>query len=83
MTANHSEVARTIALAWAHIEARTLAGVSPEAVWRAAFDPRVWQAMQHVDAVAATGDVVGTQEACQAWNRAWRVTLAALRQEAA
>jgi hypothetical protein len=84
--------------AWEHICSRTLADATLAECLACLHDPQVQAAEARVNAVAAaadiqqaadarhtwnTGAVQQAQEACQAWNIAYKHALARVRQEAA
>jgi hypothetical protein len=69
--------------AWDHIEVRTLAGLPAATVRLVRQVPAVRQAEDHAIALAHTGNVLATRASCQAWLRAIKAALAALRTEEA
>ncbi len=56
----------------AHILTQTLAGLPSASVARVLLAPNVTRAVVRLNAMADAGDVLGTQQAAQAWNRALR-----------
>ena len=66
---------RAVWQAVTHIYGQTLADTTPEERQAIRADPQVGQAQARVDQRAASGDVLATQAACQAWNGAVRACL--------
>jgi hypothetical protein len=61
----------TLSRTWEHLFRRTLAALDPPAaialLWHT---PALVDHMARVERLALTGDVLATQQACQAWNKA-------------
>ncbi len=70
---------RAVWQAVTHIYEQTLAETTPEERQALRADSQVGQAQARVDQRAASGDVLATQAACQAWNGAVRERLKQLR----
>jgi len=64
---------------WDHIEATVLAGVSVETFHVIRKDVAVRKAEDRAAQMAHGGDVLATNTACNAWVRAIKAALAALR----
>jgi len=58
-----------------HILTTTLAGLPAATVTHILLDPTVGKAVACVNAMADSGDVLATQHACQAWNRALKAAI--------
>jgi hypothetical protein len=59
----------------AHILTHTLAGLPAATVAHLVLMPAVLAAVERMNAMADTGDVLATQQAAQAWNRALKVAI--------
>ncbi len=70
---------RAVWQAVTHIYEQTLAETTPEERQVLRADPQVVQAQARVDQRAASGDVLATRTACQAWNGAVREALKRVR----
>lgn len=68
-------VVRVLEQARAHILTHTLTGLPAATVTRACLHPTVQKAVARVNAMADSGDVLATRQACQAWNRALRAAV--------
>jgi hypothetical protein len=77
----HAMITRTIAVACEHIATRTLADATPAEQTACRLDAQVQDAVAHLDTVAATGNVLATQGACQVWAQCVRDALKRTRVE--
>ena len=64
------QIDASITKARGHILTHTLAGLSKASVTRLFLSPIVGDAVARVNKMADSGDLLATQQACQAWNRA-------------
>ena len=65
----------TLTRARHHLVTHTLHGYPASVITAALLDPGVLDAVAHVNTIAATGDVLATQGACQRWHRALQQAL--------
>jgi hypothetical protein len=71
---------RAVYIAVAHVTGRTLADASSAECLAIMHDPRVLAAETLMSVRAEAGNLAGTQQAAQLWNRRCRETLTRLRQ---
>ena len=64
-----------LAQARKHVLTQTLAGLPAATVIRVLLAPAVERAMIRLNHVADSGDVLATQQAAQAWNRALKTAM--------